>query len=77
MDSTPDEAIISIFQVYVHDLSGSPFLLRTISRRWNDLSVSSAYLWTRFVVYIYSVQTIVDLLYGRGKYNGDKSNIRY
>jgi hypothetical protein len=67
MDNVPDDILLLVFGIYIHDDRLPATSLLSVCRRWHDLLISNPSFWSRVTVIISSTETIPTIL-GDGPY---------
>ncbi|PVF94162.1 hypothetical protein CPB86DRAFT_789336 [Serendipita vermifera] len=67
MDKVPEDILLLIFGIYVHEYNLSATSLLTVCRRWHDVLLSNPTSWSQVKIVVESLQSIPTILAG-GRY---------
>ncbi|PVF94163.1 hypothetical protein CPB86DRAFT_800695 [Serendipita vermifera] len=69
MDKAPDDILLLVFSIYVHEYNLSATSLLTVCRRWHSLLLSNPTSWSRVKILIKSLESIPTIIDGAsGRY---------
>jgi hypothetical protein len=67
MDKAPNDILLLIFDIHIHDHLLSATSLLTVCRRWHDLLLANPSFWSRVTLNIISIETVSTIL-TKGRY---------